>query len=73
MGRLGLGRTVARATAATALGFTDPLGRLLRATQVARLRQPDFDKAARLPATPQAAARVPSQLWAGFALSGLGR
>jgi CHAT domain-containing protein len=40
---------------------------------LARARGPDFDKAARLPATPQAADRAPARLWAGFVLSGLGR
>jgi CHAT domain-containing protein/tetratricopeptide (TPR) repeat protein len=40
---------------------------------LARLRGPDFDKAARLPATPHAADRAPARLWAGFVLSGLGR
>jgi CHAT domain-containing protein len=44
-----------------------------RIAQLARLRGPDFEKAARLPATPQAAARAPMRLWAGFVLSGLGR
>jgi CHAT domain-containing protein len=40
---------------------------------LARQRGPDFEKAARLPATPQAATRAPARLWAGFVLSGLGR
>jgi CHAT domain-containing protein len=40
---------------------------------LARQRGPDFEKAARLPATPQAATRAPARLWAGFVLSGAGR
>ena len=42
---------------------------------LARQRGPDFDKAARLPATSGAASarRSPARLWAGFVLSGLGR
>jgi CHAT domain-containing protein len=40
---------------------------------LARARGPDFEKAARLAATPQAATRAPARLWAGFVLSGLGR
>jgi CHAT domain-containing protein len=40
---------------------------------LARARGPDFEKAARLPATPQATGRAPARLWAGFVLSGLGR
>jgi CHAT domain-containing protein/Tfp pilus assembly protein PilF len=39
---------------------------------LARARGPDFEKAARLPATPQAAGRAPTRLWAGFILSGMG-
>jgi CHAT domain-containing protein len=38
-----------------------------------RERGPDFAKAARLAATPQAAGRSPARLWAGFILSGAGR
>jgi CHAT domain-containing protein/Tfp pilus assembly protein PilF len=44
-----------------------------RIASLARARGPDFEKAARLPATPQAAGRAPARLWAGFVLSGLGR
>jgi CHAT domain-containing protein/Tfp pilus assembly protein PilF len=46
-----------------------------RIGQLARLRGPDFEKAARLPATSGAASarRSPARLWAGFILSGLGR
>jgi CHAT domain-containing protein len=40
---------------------------------LARARGPDFEKVARLPATPQAATRTPAHLWAGFVLSGAGR
>jgi CHAT domain-containing protein/tetratricopeptide (TPR) repeat protein len=42
---------------------------------LARLRGPDFDKAARLVAASGAASarRSPTRLWAGFVLSGLGR
>jgi CHAT domain-containing protein len=40
---------------------------------LARARGPDFAKAARLPAAPQAATRAPARLWAGFILSGAGR
>jgi CHAT domain-containing protein/Flp pilus assembly protein TadD len=40
---------------------------------LARARGPDFEKAARLPATPQAAGRAPARLWAGFVLSGAGQ
>jgi CHAT domain-containing protein len=44
-----------------------------RVAVLARERGPDFTKAARLPATPEAATRAPTRLWAGFVLSGLGR
>jgi CHAT domain-containing protein len=44
-----------------------------RIAVLARERGPDFEKAARLPATPQAAGRAPPRLWAGFVLSGAGR
>jgi CHAT domain-containing protein/tetratricopeptide (TPR) repeat protein len=44
-----------------------------RIPALARARGPDFEKAARLPATPQAAARAPARLWAGFVLSRAGR
>jgi CHAT domain-containing protein len=44
-----------------------------RIPQLARARGPDFAKAARLPATPQAAGRSRARLWAGFVLSGVGR
>jgi CHAT domain-containing protein/Tfp pilus assembly protein PilF len=44
-----------------------------RIGELARARGPDFEKAARLPAAPQVAARAPARLWAGFVLSGAGR
>jgi CHAT domain-containing protein/tetratricopeptide (TPR) repeat protein len=46
-----------------------------RIGQPARLRGPDFEKAARLPAASGAASarRAPPRLWAGFVLSGVGR
>jgi CHAT domain-containing protein/Tfp pilus assembly protein PilF len=44
-----------------------------RIGQLARLRGPDFEKAARLPTTPSPAGRAPARLWAGFVLSGAGR
>jgi CHAT domain-containing protein len=44
-----------------------------RIPALARERGPDFEKAARLPATPQAAGRASARLWAGFLLSGAGR
>jgi CHAT domain-containing protein/tetratricopeptide (TPR) repeat protein len=49
-----------------------------RMAVLARKRGPDFEKAARLPATPPAsgaapARRSPPRLWAGFILSGPGR
>jgi CHAT domain-containing protein len=46
-----------------------------RIGQLARLRGPDFEKAARLPAASGAASarRSPARLWAGFVLSGAGR
>jgi CHAT domain-containing protein len=40
---------------------------------LAQARAPDFEKAARLPASPQAAGRAPARLWASFVLSGVGR
>jgi CHAT domain-containing protein len=44
-----------------------------RIGQLARARGPDFEKAARLPAAPQALTRAPARLWAGFILSGAGK
>jgi CHAT domain-containing protein len=46
-----------------------------RVSQLARLRGPEFEKAARLPAASGAASgrRASARLWAGFILSGAGR
>jgi hypothetical protein len=45
-----------------------------RIPALARERGPDFERVARGPAAPPAAAaRAPARLWAGFVLSGLGR
>jgi CHAT domain-containing protein len=43
-----------------------------RIPTLALARGPDFEKAARPPATPQATQRAPPRLWAGFVLSGAG-
>ena len=44
-----------------------------RIPALAGAREPDSEKAARLPAPPQAVKRAPARLWAGFVLSGTGR